>query len=326
MSLPSAPLGPFPPPKGRLISTESVVLAVNVQLEKLPERGAFTTAQRALSNAGGGFTLLSVVAAQGVETCLAAPLGTGPNSFLVRRQLAAAEIKTLTDVFVGDVGVSIVFVEADASNTSVRTPGVESEPTRAGLDAIELFPGDLVHIAGSDLINGRSEAIVEWGANLPPDVTLVVAISPAVQEVDPAVWLRLLPRADVVTMNIREASHLARMLDQAVPGTGVRHIMRRGAAMVRRLGVVGCEVQVTADAETIAIPAFPSYRVDTTGVGDTHIGAMCAGLLQGLDLVGACQRANAAAALMVARDSSHQIPTSTEIDQVIRDGLVVRPS
>ncbi len=318
-------LSPFPPAYGRFISAESVVLAVTVHMAHLPERGASTTASGAFSSAGGGFSLLSVAAAQGVETCLAAPLGTGPNSFLVRRQLAAANIQTLTDVLVGDIGVSIVCVEEDASNTSVRTPGVETEPTLASLDAIQLRGGDVVHIGGRDLSFPQSQAIVEWGASLQPDVRLVVSISPAVQDIDAQVWLDLLPRADVVTMNIREASYLSRELDQAVPGTGVRHVMRPDAALVRRLGVVGCEVQLSAGQEAVSLPAFPSYRLDTTGVGDTHIGAMCAGMLQGLDLVSACQRANAAAALMVARDNPQWIPTPTDIDQVLRDGRVPEP-
>ncbi|MFT0761705.1 PfkB family carbohydrate kinase [Actinomyces sp. F1_1611] len=321
--LPPAPLTPVGPALGRFITTESVVLAVNVQLSKLPERGAATTAYSAISSAGGGFTLLSVVAAQGIDTNLAAPLGTGPNSSLARRQLAAARINTLTDVFVGDIGVAMVFVEDDGNNTTVRTPGVESEPTLAGLEAIELHPGDLVHISGTDLATPQSDVVVEWGSSLPDDVTMVLAISPAVQEVSTDVWAQLLPRADVVTMNIREAAYLSRFLDQSSPGTGIRHIMRPEAAVVRRLGVMGCEVQATRDADMVNIPSYQSYRVDTTGVGDTHVAAMCAGLLQGLDLVGACQRANAAAALMVARGSTPQAPTAAEIDGVIQRGTVL---
>ena len=306
----------------RFISTESVVLAVTVHLARLPEKGASATAKSAVSSAGGSFSLLSVAAAQGIETCLAAPLGTGPNSFLVRRQLAAADITTLVDVLVGDIGVSIVYVEDDASNTSVRTPGVEVEPTRAGLDAIALRPGDLVHIGGRDLSSPHSRAIVDWGASLPPDVLLVVSVSPAVQDVDSSVWFDLLPRADVVTMNIREASYLSRKLASAAPGTGVRHVMRPDAALVRRLGEMGCEVQVTADSSMVVLPSFPSQRLDTTGVGDTHIGVMCAGILQGLDLATACQRANAAAALMVARDNPSWVPTPEDIDRVVRNGAV----
>lgn len=321
------PLGRRNPQKdtrtsGRFITTDPVVLAVNVQLARLPERGTATTSQTAISSAGGGFTLLSVVAAQGIDTNLAAPLGTGPNSFLVRRQMATEGINTLTDVFVGDIGVSLVFVEDDGHTTIVRTPGVEAEPTPSGFADIELLPGDLVHISGSSLATEHADALVSWGENLPEDITLVLALSPAVQEVAADVWTRLLPRADVVTMNIREANYLSRYLDQAIPGTGVRHLMKPDAALVRRVGAMGCEVQVNAEADIVILPAYSSHRVDTSGVGDTHVAVMCTGILEGQGLVEACRRANAAGALMVAREGAQRPPTPAEIDEVMSEGLV----
>lgn len=309
-----------PPTSGRFITTDAVVLAVNVQLNRLPERGAATTAHNATSSAGGGFTLLSVAAAQGVSAHLAAPLGTGPNSFLVRRQLAAAGINTLTDVFVGDIGVSIVFVEEDGHNTIIRTRGVEAEPTLAGMESISLHPGDIVHISGADLAGPHADALVEWGAQLPPEVTLVLAVSPAVHEIAADVWMRLLPRTDVLTMNIRESNYLSRYLGQAIPGTGIRHVLRDDAALVRRLGAMGCEVQETAQSETTVLPAYPSERVDTTGLGDTHVAVMCSSLLQGQSLLESCRRANAAAAIMIAREGAQEVPTPEEIDQIIAGG------
>lgn len=307
---------------GRFITTDSVVLAVNINLPHLPVRGSSLRAKSATSFPGGGFTTLSVAAAQGVSTNLAAPLGTGPNSFAVRRRLNAEGIQIITDVLVGDIGVAIVLVETDGSTTTVLTAGVESEPTRSGLEEIELRPGDLVHINGSDLSSNAAEVLCAWGSSLPDYVKLVLAVSPAVEEIDANIWIPLLRRVDLLTMNIREASALTAILGTAIPGTGIRHLMRPDAAIVRRLGVMGCEVQEDLESPIVPVASCPAKRIDTTGVGDTHVAVMCTSLLQGYNLVDSCVRANAAAALMVARESNLPVPTPSEIDEVLASGQV----
>lgn len=93
--------------------------------------------------------------------------------------------------------------------------------------------------------------------------------------------------------------------------------------MVRRLGVMGCEVQVTQSEPRVQIPAFTSEVVDTTGVGDTHVATMCSAMLQGFDLVEACRRANAASAVTISHESALPAPTPEQIDEVLEVGRVV---
>lgn len=308
--------------EGRFITTNAVMLSVNISLQQMPERGSSVRALSATSMPGGGFTTLAVAAAQGVNTNLAAPLGTGPNSYTVRRQLKAAGIHVLTDVLVGDIGVAIVMVQADGHTTTIITPGVESEPTFQEMENIELFPGDLVHVSGADLSSPAAGVLAEWGGALPDDVTLVLSVSPAVEEVPYPIWVALLERADIVTMNIREAAALTRILEESAPGVSIRDFVSPDTAVVRRLGVMGCEVQQNAYTEKTRLEPYAAHRMDNAGVGDTHVATMCASLLQGLDLVAACERANAAAALMVARKTSLPAPTPAEIDQVMERGRV----
>lgn len=309
---------------GRFISTESVVLAVYIQLQTLPGRGSSTRASSATSRPGGGFTTLAVAAAQGANTNLAAPLGTGPNSFAVRRRLADIGVSPLTDVFVGDIGVALVMIEHDGNATTVRTSGVEAEPTRAGLEAIELRPGDVVHISGDDLASNAWEVLTEWGSQLPSYVRLVLAAAPSVDEVPYEAWLPLLQRADVMTMNIREAAALTDTLRRNGGGRGwnIRDFIRSDAAIIRRLGDKGCEIQSTAQSRTINLPPFRTRRVDNTGVGDAHVATMCAGLLDGLSLIEACRRGNAAAALIVSQGPTLIPPAPAQIDEVLHRGII----
>lgn len=307
---------------GRFISTHSVVLVLPMHISHTPVRGGSVHADAASSRPGGGFTTLSAVAAQGVPAAMASPLGTGPNSFTVRQQLVEAGVEVLTQELVGDIGVAIQLIERDGSMTSIVTAGVESEPSRVALDRLVLKPGDLIHIAASDLTNPHSAMVLAgWGAALPSSVTLVVAVSPAVEQVPVESWRQLLGRADIVTMNVREAAALTSILATHEPGVGIRHLMGPDAALVRRTGIMGCEFQRSRGAERIQIPAFETTVADTAGVGDTHIATMCAELLKGKDIEEACRTANAASAIAISHESALPVPTPAQIAEVLETGV-----
>ncbi|QPK81838.1 carbohydrate kinase [Schaalia sp. ZJ405] len=306
---------------GRFISTHSVALVLPMRISRIPARGNSVHADASSSRPGGGFTTLSVAASLGVPTALASPLGTGPNAYTVRQQLLDAGVEVLTQELVGDIGVVIQLIEEDGIMTSVVTAGVESEPSRVVLDSLVLRPGDLIHIAASDLTSPHSAKVLAgWGAALPPSVTLVVSVSPAVEQVPVEAWKLLLGRADIVTMNVRQSAALSAILAQNEAGVGVRHLMRPEAALVRRMGAHGCELQRHVDDPMREIPAYDADIADTAGVGDTHIAVMCAGLLKGMELADACQMANAASAIAISHESALPVPTQEEIERVMETG------
>ena len=91
------------------------------------------------------------------------------------------------------------------------------------------------------------------------------------------------------------------------------------ALIVHRTGVHGCVLHPVGEA-AIEVPGFVREVVDTTGAGDTHTGVLVAGLLDGLDVVEAARRANAAAAHAVACSGPAQAPLREEIDEFLRVG------
>ena len=123
-------------------------------------------------------------------------------------------------------------------------------------------------------------------------------------------------------MNIREAATLSDILAPYEHGTGVRGVMRPDAVFVRRLGVMGCELQLHADEPRISILAYESTTVDTAGVGDSHIATMCAALLLGHDFVEAARMANAAAAITISHESALPVPSWEQIREVMKNGRV----
>ena len=311
---------------GKFVTTCSVHLTVDLRVPQLPSEGRHLRATTAISSPGGGYVVAAAARAQGVESWIASPLGTGPNSHEIRRRMAFDDIRTFAAAVVGDVGVAVSMVEEDGKTASVIAPGVEAETSRFLLESISLDAGDVVHICGGDLVGEtQGEALSRWGSRLPDGVTVVLAVSPAVEMVPAKTWLPLLQRADVITMNIREAQAIRATLAQELPGVGLRQVVRPEAALVRRTGPMGCELQRTMGAANIQIPAYPSQLADTTGVGDTHVAVMCASLLRGYDLKEACQRANAAGAIAVSQPTAFPVPTAEAIDAVLEKGHTALP-
>src|SRR5690606_18118006 len=92
--------------------------------------------------------------------------------------------------------------------------------------------------------------------------------------------------------------------------------LRTGAVAIVRDGAEGCAVY--AEGESTYVPGFPQSPIDTNGAGDTHTGALLAGIAEGATWVDACRRANAAAAIKVTRRGPSTAPTADEVDEFLR--------
>ena len=303
------------------MTTQSVYLTVELRVPHIPREGHNLHASGAESVPGGGFIGAAAARAQGVEAVCASPLGTGPNSHAIRRRMGDLGITAVQGAVVGDVGVGVSLIQGDGKMATVVAAGVEGETSAELLDLVEAQGGDVVLVHGSDLaVEGSAGVLAKWVPTLPEDVTVVVATSPAVDSVPAHVWLPILRRADVLTMNTREDGALRETLRNELPGTELDDILKPTAACVRRSGPLGCEVTESRGAPTVHVPSYEVAQVDTTGVGDTHVAVMCAALLQGDGLYRACQRANAAGSVTVSRSGSLPPPSREQVDRLVASG------
>lgn len=300
---------------GRFISTQPVVLNLPTLIDALPKQGEMITASSVLSYPGGGFVGMAAAAELGSETCMLSVLGTGPNSYVARRELLERGIQILTNEVMGDIGLAVSLVEADGHTTVILSPGVEAEPDIEEYRGIELRPDDVVLVHGACLTKPTvAKAYVRWVSEIPMDVKVVVAPSPIVHEVDAQLWIPLLQRADYLTMNHRENKLLAEIVSQLVPAQSISDLLRPDATIVVRNGDEGCRYWVnSAPAEVSFVPAFDVEAVDTSGVGDTHVSVMCGAIAQNLGIQSALQAANAAGACMIGHAHAFPPPSQDEM-------------
>ncbi|WP_128773405.1 PfkB family carbohydrate kinase [Actinomyces oricola] len=295
------------------ISTGSVLIDLPLHVSRIPAPGGAVTATSAGPAVGGGYTVVSAVARQGLPAALAATLGTGPNSSRVRESMMLDGVELLVAELVGDIGTCTTLIEPSGRRTFITTAGVEAEPQQEDLESLDLLDGDWVHATGYDLVHPTScPVLVDWLLALPDGVELVIDLGPVQPEIEDDLLIPLLGRTTFLTGNHMEITGLSARL-------GSPDALREAcpqALIVRRTGVHGC-VLWPADGAPIEVPGFARDVVDTTGAGDTHTGVLVAGLMDGLNIVAAARRANAAAAEAVSRSGPARAPRRDEIDVLL---------
>ena len=295
------------------ISTGSVLIDLPLHVGRVPAPGGAVTATSSGPTVGGGYTVVSAVARQGVPAALAATLGTGPNSAQVRETMMSDGVELVVEELVGDIGTCTTLIEPSGRRTFVTTEGVEAEAQREDLDRLELIPGDWVYTTGYDLAHRTSRNVLaEWLLALPVGVSLVADLGPVESEIPGSIIDPLLRRTNLLTGNHLEITQLSARL-------GSQTAMREAAPdalIVRRTGVHGC-ILWPAHGDMIEVPGFARDVLDTTGAGDTHTGVLVAGLMDGLDVVAAARRANAAAAEAVSRLGPARSPRRDEIEALL---------
>ncbi len=110
---------------------------------------------------------------------------------------------------------------------------------------------------------------------------------------------------------------------EADPEAAARALSRRtGAPVIVTLGADGALVLLDAEAEAAHLPAPTVRVVDTTGAGDTFVGALVAELALGRSLSEAARVAVRAAAMSVtAAGARDGMPTRTQLDAAPRAEL-----
>jgi ribokinase len=322
-----------------LISFGGLLADLVVSVDAVPERGADALARDFTQTVGGGFAVVATAARLGMPTALAGVLGDDPIADAARQALREEGIELLfPEPRAGGSGVCLVLVDAGGERTMVTVQGVESRVQSEDFDAVAPHPGDVVYINGYELLYPHAGGLVNWVQRVRPD-HLVFDPGPLIATINPDALEVLLGATRWLSLNAAEATALTGETDPAAaalaalgriatqaaspprvdgPKTGLsdRYSAHQHGGVVVRAGAEGCVV-VTRGMEPRAVPAFPVDAVDTTGAGDTHVGAFVAALARGLGPVEACRWANAAAAHVVASRGQVSPPRLDEIEAIL---------
>lgn len=301
----------------RLVLVGSVIVDVLMSVPRLPDRGGDVLASGAATQVGGGFNVLAAARRLGLPAALAGRVGDGPFGDLVTAALATEGIDLLLPVASGDTGFCVGLVEPDAERTFVTNAGVESQLTPQDLARIAVRADDAVYISGYDLCYPvTGPAFAAWCDDL-REPMVVLDPGPLAAEIPPRVLDPVLTRADLLTLNEREARLLAGTPDAAEAAAALRDRLRPSAVVLVRQGARGCAVYLPGDRDPVQVAATRVTPVDSTGAGDTHTGAFLAELGRTGSVLAAARVANAAAAISVTRPGSATGPTDDELARLL---------
>jgi ribokinase len=298
----------------RMVLIGSVIGDLMFAVPELPPRGGDLLGRAEPLQAGGGFNVIAAASRLGMPTAFLGLVGTGPIGKILRDAMSATATELLLPPPADDTGICVGFVEPDGERTFVTSNGVESRLAPSDLAWIRLRPTDAAYLSGYDLayeVNGAT--ISEWVPAAKP--SLVFDPGPLVADIAPDRLAAILPFTAILTLNARELRLITGIEDAAGALDRAVEMLPEGAHVLARDGKRGC---VVATRESrVPVPAPVVTAIDTTGAGDAHTGALLAALHDGLGMVEALARANAAAAFSVTRRGSATAPTPAELAEFI---------
>jgi ribokinase len=192
-------------------------------------------------------------------------------------QVSTAHLRTAT----GPTGVALITITPDGENSITVAPGANNELEPQQLDEARELLVDAVMVMQLEISDATVNHAVRVAGNAGARVLLNAAPARPLPE-------EVIGAADPLIVNETEAAYyLQDTLASSEPGMAAQLRTLGAASVVVTMGAAGAFVVTDAVAEHIPAPA--AMVVDTTGAGDSFVGALAAELAAGADLVDAAR-------------------------------------
>ncbi len=297
---------------GRIVVVGSLNMDLTLACPQLPRAGETVIGNNFATAPGGKGANQAVAAARlGAQVSLVGCVGSDAFGGAAYAALRAegVDITHLSVIAGSSTGIAIVLVEGSGENCIALAPGANAALSIAHIDA------------AAELIRGAALLICQLESPL-PTVRHAIALAcsagvPVLLNPAPAQDLpdELLRQIDVLVPNASEAGLLTgRPVDSAADAS-------RAAARLHASGVsivlvtLGAAGVLSVDAGGSAHhAAAPAQAIDTTGAGDTFVGAFAVASIEGQSLRASIAFAQRAAAFSVSRRGAQaSMPRRSEL-------------
>ncbi|WP_111891879.1 ribokinase [Acinetobacter sp. MB5] len=282
-----------------------------------PQAGQTITGQHyQLAFGGKGANQAVAASRSGANTTFIACLGNDAiaDDILMQFTQDGIDIQSVHKVPEQTTGVALIFVNREAENCIGIFSGAN-----ACLDK-NYVQKHADHIRQADALLLQLEtpldSLIE-AAKIAKSAGKMVVLNPAPAQTLPTDFLQ---QIDLITPNETEASQLTgiQIKDTASAEQAAQILHDKGIPnIIITLGEHG--IWLSQNGQGQHIPAFKVHATDTTGAGDTFMGALMTALFENQTLLKASYFASAAAALAVTQAGAQpSIPWRTEIDEFLK--------
>ncbi|MCD9874086.1 ribokinase [Streptomyces guryensis] len=275
-------------------------------VEKAPQRGETVTGREFRTIPGGKGANQAIAAARaGATVSMIGAVGNDAYGTRLRSTLEDSGVDTdLLRTVEGPSGTAHIVVDDEGGNSIVVISGANGT-----VDHLVL--GDDGLIASADALLLQLEiplAAVLAGARAARAHGVRTILTPAPAQPLP---LELFAATDLLVPNEHEAATLTGRTD---PRSAAVALLDEVPEVVVTLGAAG-SLYAARGADPLTVPAPQVTAVDSTGAGDTFVGALAVALAEGRPMRSALAWAGAAAALSVQRPgASASMPCRPEIE------------
>lgn len=269
-------------------------------IDRLPLSGEDITCIETKTTIGGcAYNVASTMRNLDTHHDLYVPVGTGLYANLIRETLLQNGYPILFHSEEKDNGYCLTLVESNGERTFITVVGAEGYLKKDWLENINLDDYSQVYVDGYQFTNHNGKIIAEWlSAN--NQTQLFFAPGPVINVINAEVMNQLLSLKPILHINEKELKDFTHHNDikQAVQ---CLHSQTQNLIIV----TLGSKGAAYFDGTIFEIIPSPKVKiVDTIGAGDSHIGAILAGLSQGYPLKDAVILANKIAAEVVQTQGS----------------------
>ena len=299
----------------KVIVFGSMNMDLSIGAPRMPAAGETISGSGFLTNAGGKGANQAVASARlGARTHMIAAVGADAfgGELVAGLEAAGADCSLVRRLEGVSTGVAVI-VRTGGENRIVLSAGANH-----ALSAADVVDDLRVVAKKGDVFLAQGEcdpAATEAALRAAHDLGLYTGYTPApARPVPDDLWTSI----DLVCLNETECQIVCGVLpsDDKTCLEAARLLRAQGAgAVVITLGAAG-SFGLGLDGAVLRIPAAQAPAVvDTTGAGDTYIGALVAGRVRGFSLEESMRWGAAASALTVSRLGAQQsIPTAAEVE------------
>ncbi|WP_147803880.1 ribokinase [Alkalicoccus halolimnae] len=290
--------------KPKIVVIGSINMDLITVAERIPQQGETVRGSSFLTKPGGKGANQAVAASKlGADVCFIGCVGKDLFGTESRENLEHHGIKTnnMDNITNCMTGIANVFL-TDHDNRIIVVPGANDEVSPSMIRKYE----DEIKDADFLLLQLEIPIVsVEVAADLAKKHGTKTILNPApIQRLSAS----LLTNVDYITPNETEYEELVTQIDpQLIQDKVIRTKGEKGVSFFK-------------NGEEVFVPAFPVEVIDTTGAGDTFIGALSVAMAERKTIYQACVFANAAAALAITKLGAQEgMPKRDEAEVFLSD-------